>query len=393
MSDTRPSSERRKSPARRYRRLDMLAVATHACAAVLAVAMLPSLAAESAPLRLNQLQYVGSHNSYHAGIAPSEAVLWKRTDPELFAKIDYTHPPLARQFDDGVRQIELDIYADAKGGRYAHPAIAEQVTKAGLPADPPFADPDVMRRPGFKVMHIQDVDQRSTCQPLVACLREVRAWSQAHPRHLPLFVLLETEQAPLKLSFPTVQPEPFDTQALNALDAEIRSVFARKEYIAPDDVRGHYPTLNAAIRAQGWPTLDSARGKIVFLLDQRSVGPAYLPGHASLRGRVLFTNAAPGDDDAAFTELNDGSADEITRLVKQGYLVRTRTDADLKEALRNDTARRDAMLASGAQLLSTDYPDGEAAANGYVVGFPNHRRARCNPQFPDQHCSEADLSP
>ena len=393
MPDTRRSPDMRKSPARIYRRLDALAMATHACAALLGLAVLPSLAGESAPLRLNQLQYIGSHNSYHAGLAPGEKVIWQRTDPELFAKIDYAHPPLTRQFDDGVRQIELDIYADAKGGRYAHPAIVEQVAKAGLPADPPFADPDVMNHPGFKVMHIQDLDQRATCQPLLACLREVRAWSQAHPRHLPLFVLLETEQSPLRLSFPTVQPEPFDTTALDALDAEIRSVFARHEYIAPDDVRGSYATLNAAIRARGWPTLDSARGKIVFLLDQRPVGPAYLQGHPSLRGRVLFTNAAPGADDAAFTELNDGSADAITRLVKQGYLVRTRTDADLKEASRNDTARRDAMLASGAQLLSTDYPDGEAAANGYAVGFPGHLRARCNPQFAQLHCTEADLSP
>ncbi|MGO4702507.1 phosphatidylinositol-specific phospholipase C1-like protein [Dyella sp. 2RAB6] len=397
MSATRPSPELRQPSARAHRGLDVLAIATHACAALLAVAVLPSLAAESAPLRLNQLQYIGSHNSYHAGLAPGEAAVWKRTDPALFARIDYAHPPLSKQFDDGVRQIELDIYADAKGGRYAHPAIVEQVAKAGRPADPPFASAgaaaDAMRRPGFKVMHIQDLDQRSTCQPLLACLREVSAWSQAHPRHLPLFVLLETEETPLQLAFPTVQPEPFDSKALDALDAEIRSVFARKEYIAPDDVRGRFATLNAAIRAQGWPALDSARGKVIFLLDQRHVGPAYLQGHASLRGRVLFTNAKPGDDDAAFTELNDGSAEDITRLVKQGYLVRTRTDADLKEALRNDGTRRDAMLASGAQLLSTDYPDGEAAANGYVVGFANHQRARCNPQFADARCSEADLKP
>jgi hypothetical protein len=342
---------------------------------------------------LNELQYIGSHNSYHAGLGASEAVIWKRYDPATYATLDYRHPSLSRQLDNGVRQVELDIYGDAKGGRYAHPAIDALVRKAGLPADPAFADPALMQRPGFKVMHIQDLDQRSTCQPLVACLREVRAWSQAHPRHLPLFVLLETEQAPLQVSFPTVQPEPFDTRTLDALDAEIRSVFARTDYIAPDDVRGRFPTLNAAIREQGWPTLDSARGKVIFLLDQRPVGPAYLQGHPSLRGRVLFTNAAPGGDDAAFTELNDGPADNIARLVRQGYLVRTRTDADLKEALRNDTTRRDAMLASGAQLLSTDYPAGEPAANGYVVGFPGGKRARCNPQFPEVRCADADLSP
>ncbi len=349
--------------------------------------------ADQQDLRLNQLQYIGSHNSYHAGLAPSEAAMWKRMAPDMFAMIDYSHPPLTRQLDDGVRQIELDIYGDAKGGRYAHPAIVKEIAKAGLPTDPPFADPMTMQRPGFKVMHIQDVDQRSNCEPLVACLREVRAWSQAHPRHLPVFILLETEETPLHLAFPTVQPEPFDTKALDALDAEIRSVFPRTEYLSPDDVRGEAATLNRAILAHGWPRLAQARGKVIFLLDQRSVGAAYLKGHPSLRHRVMFTNAAPGADDAAFTELNDGSAEAITRLVKAGYLVRTRTDADLKEPARNDTARRDAMLSSGAQILSTDYPDHEPAASGYVVSFPGHQDARCNPQFAEATCNGADLSP
>lgn len=349
--------------------------------------------AQSGSLRLTQLQYTGSHNSYHAGLAPSEAALWKRTDPATFATIDYAHPALTRQLDDGVRQLELDIFSDPKGGLYGHPAIVEQVRKAGLPADPPFADPAVMQRPGFKVMHIQDLDQRSNCQPFTACLTEIHAWSKAHPKHLPLFILVETKRSDMQAPFPTVHPEPFDSKTFDALDAEIRSIFTRNEYISPDDVRGHFATLNQAIRKQGWPTLASARGKVIFLLDQRWAGPIYLQGHPSLRGRVLFTNAAPGTEDAAFTELNDGDAASITKLVKQGYLVRTRTDADLKEPAHNDTVRRDTMLASGAQILSTDYPDGEPAASGYVVSFPGHLRARCNPLFTQTHCTNADLSP
>src|ERR1700761_4442628 len=95
-------------------------------------------------LAINQLQYVGSHNSYHAGFGPSEAQLWKKTEPEDFASLNYRHPDLTRQFDDGVHQIELDIYADAKGGRYSHPAINQLVAEAGLPVDPPFADGAVM---------------------------------------------------------------------------------------------------------------------------------------------------------------------------------------------------------------------------------------------------------
>lgn len=378
-----PLATRHPTSMRGSRRLLLaLLMASASCAAM----------ADQQNLRLNQLQYIGSHNSYHAGLAPGEAAIWKRVAPDMFAILDYSHPALTRQLDDGVRQIELDIYGDAKGGRYAHPAIVNEVAKAGLPKDAPFADPTVMQQPGFKVMHIQDMDQRSNCEPLIACLREVRTWSKAHPGHLPVFILLETVEAPLHMPFPTVQPEPFNTKALDALDTEIRTVFHRAEYLSPDDVRGAAPTLNSAILAHGWPRLEEARGKVIFLLDQRSVGAAYLKGHPSLRNRVLFTNAAPGDDDAAFTELNDGGAEDITKLVKTGYLVRTRTDANLKESARNDTTRRDAMLSSGAQILSTDYPDHEPAASGYVVSLPGHAHARCNPQFTDVHCNGVDLS-
>ncbi|WP_184433636.1 phosphatidylinositol-specific phospholipase C1-like protein [Xanthomonas arboricola] len=352
--------------------------------------MLAGVTAHAAP-RLTDLQYIGSHNSYHAGFAPSEATLLQRLSPELFAALDYRHPPLGQQLDDGVRQLELDVFADANGGRYAHPASVAQIAKAGLPPAPPGAPAGVMSKPGFKVMHVQDVDQRSTCQPLIACLQEVRAWSKQHPGHVPIFILLETKQAPVQLAFPTVQPEPFDPATMDALDAELRSVFRPGEYLSPDQVRGNAATLNAAVLAHGWPSLSEARGKVVFLLDQRTAGASYLRGHPSLRGRVCFTNAVPGQDDAAFTELNDGPAETITQLVKAGYLVRTRTDADLKEALQHDTTRRDRMLASGAQLLSTDFPPHEPAGNGYVVRFEGDAVARCNPQLAQAHCKGDDL--
>ncbi|MDF4026324.1 phosphatidylinositol-specific phospholipase C1-like protein [Luteibacter sp. PPL201] len=342
--------------------------------------------------RITSVQYIGSHNSYHAGLAPGEAAIWQRVDPKTYAILTYAHPSLSRQLDDGVRQVELDVYGDVRGGRYATPAVVAQVAAAGLPPDPPSADPAVMAAPGFKVMHIQDMDQRATCQPLEACLRELFTWSEGHPGHLPIFVLLETEETPLSMPFATVAPEPFDADAMNRLEAEITRVFPRASYVSPDDVRGRYATLNQAVRHAGWPTLASARGRFVFLLDQHSVGKAYLQGHPSLRGRAMFTNAAPGDDDAAFLELNDGPRETIAQRVREGYLVRTRTDVNLKEAAANDTRRRDTMFASGAQLLSTDFPKHEAAPRGYVVAFPGNAIARCDPLTADDSCLRADLS-
>jgi hypothetical protein len=353
-----------------------------AIAAILAC-YTPVLRAQGADgtLKLNQIQVIGTHNSYHAGIAPNESKLWQAKNAASYKGLDYQHQPLPQQFDSGVRQIELDVYADTKGGLYAHPSGPSMVAAAKLPPDPDFDPNGVMSKPGFKVMHVQDVDYRSTCQPFTACLEQVRQWSRAHPDHVPIFILVETKQGKPRSELHLTEPEPFTSSIFDALDAEIRSVFPHDEMITPDDVRGHYATLNEAVLAGNWPTLASARGKVVFLMDQHAVGPVYLAGHPSLRGRVLFTNSTPGEPDAAFIERNEGPAAEIVDLVRKGYLVRGRTDSDTKEARTNDTTVRDAMIASGAQLLSTDYPINEPArwAGNFVVTLPGKVVARCNP--------------
>ena len=154
-------------------------------------------------------------------------------------------------------------------------------------------------------------------------------------------------------------------------------------------MRGSFPTLNAAVLAGHWPTLAASRGKVVFLMDQRPVGPVYLEGHPSLRGRVIFTNAEPGQPDAAFIERNGGPAAEIGKLVREGYLIRARTDSDTREARLNDTTVRDSMLESGAQILSTDYPSAEPARwpGHYAVSLPGNVPARCNPVNTSGSCS------
>jgi hypothetical protein len=357
-----------------------------------------SAADSDAQVRINQIQIIGSHNSYHAGLLPGMRAYLGEKKPDALRGLDYAHQPLDKQFDGGVRQIELDIFADSKGGRYAHPAGPALEQAAGVPVDPDDrnfsgASSDVMMKPGFKVMHVQDLDQHSNCQPFTACLTIVREWSKAHPRHLPIFVLVETKQGkPLEIPHATT-PEPFTAATFDELDREIRSVFSTDEMITPDDMRGNYATPNEAARAGAWPTLATARGKVIFLMDQRNVGPLYLEGHPNLHGRVLFTNAAPGEPDAAFTEENDGTEQEIAALVRQGYLVRTRTDADTKEGRSGSTVRRDQAMASGAQILSTDYPKAEPARwTGYSVSFAGGAMARCNPVARNATCSDADLT-
>jgi hypothetical protein len=356
-------------------------------------------------LRINQIQVIGSHNSYHTGIAPSERKLIEQQNPKAMRALDYAHAPLSDQLTGGVRQLEIDVYADTKGGRYAHPAIVDKVAQAGLPADPDFDPMHEMDKPGFKVMHVLGIDQSSSCHTLIACLTTIRGWSQQHLHHLPIFILLETKQGrPGKTSVPN-GPEPFTSATFDALDAEIRSVFSPQEIITPDQVRGSYETLLDAVSASGngtssggkkggWPTLAESRGKVIFLMDQRPVEAIYTEGHPSLRGRVIFTNAVPGAPDAAFTEENSSTKAEIDALARQGYLIRTRTDDGTEEARTNDHTRADLALSTGAQMLSTDYPSSEPAKwTGFFVGLPHGLVARCNPVTAPAGCVDKLLEP
>lgn len=353
-----------------------------------------SQAAQDKVVRLNQIQVIGSHNSYHAGFAPSERKLLEMKYPKALRGLDYSHAPLADQLSAGVRQIEIDVFADSKGGRFAHPMIDSWVADAGLPPDPELDPKHELDKPGFKVMHMQGFDQRSTCLTFVDCLRDVRQWSKQHPQHLPIFILVETKEGEMKELPDAPKTEPFTAAVFDALDAEIRSVFQPSEIITPDEVRGSYKTLDEAVLAGHWPTLAEARGRVIFLMDQKKAGPAYLEGHASLHGRILFTNADPGASDAAFVEQNDGSREAIDALVRQGYLVRTRSDEPTEQARNNDTRRRDEVLASGAQMISTDYPASEPASwTGYSVSLPDGLVARCNPVNKPAGCVDGLLEP
>lgn len=334
-------------------------------------------------LRLNQMQVIGTHNSYRGPIPPQIlSLIAGAVGAELASQLEYSHVPLTEQLDaQEVRQIELDVFADPIGGHYAKRLGLDLV---GLPNDAP---PE-LEAPGFKVLHIQDLDFNSSCLTFVACLEEVEAWSDANRGHLPIAVLVELKDS--AIPGPFVVPVPIGAPELDALDAEIRSVFSEEQLITPDDVRGSRHTLEAAVRADGWPTLREAAGKVVFLMDNggrhRDLYRAAAP---SLEGRVLFTNSTPGSPDAAFVKVNESidNVDAIQQLVEEGYVVRTRADEPTVEARNGDTTRRDAALASGAQWVSTDYPTpGSSPFSAYFAAIPDGSPARCNPVNTGPRC-------
>ena len=329
---------------------------------------------------LNEVQVLGSHNSFHIQARPALFSLLKAFDAALAASLEYTHIPLGPQFTQyGVRQIELDVFADPDGGLYN---LRRGLLLIGQPADSGIP---ALKEPGFKVLHVQDVDFETTCVTFVECLRVVKAWSDGNRGHLPITILVELKEDPIPdpvhLGF-TV-PLPVLGPDMDELDAEIRSVFPKNQVLTPDDVRRGRPTLEDAVLTLGWPRLDAVRSKVLFVMDNGGAKrDIYVTGHPVLEGRVLFTNANPGDPDAGFVKRNDPFDASIPGLVAAGYLVRTRADVDTNEARSGDTVPRDTALASGAQFVSTDYPVPDTDPEfdpTYFVQIPGGMPARCNP--------------
>jgi hypothetical protein len=364
-------------------------------AAMLAGALLigsPATAAE--PPRLNQMQVIGTHNSYH--IAPTRAIqdMIAAASKGQDRGLDYTHPPFDEQFGrQGIRQIELDVFADPKGGLFADPSWRMTARTRGKEPGPDPNPDGRLNKPGLKVLHVQDVDFLTRASTFVDALRQVRAWSKAHPRHVPILILVELKDGAI-FGLPT-RPVKFDRAELDSVDAEILSVFDRSEILTPDRLRGRFATLPEAIRTQGWPELDSVRGLVMFAMDNEgAVRDLYLDGHPALKDRVMFVTAsAPTDPAAAWFKVNDPikDFDRIQQLVRDGFLVRTRADADTRQSRSNDVTQRDKALASGAQFVSTDYPEPDRRFSEYCVRLPDGVVARSNPISGDPSWGRIDL--
>ncbi|MES3152010.1 Ca2+-dependent phosphoinositide-specific phospholipase C [Sphingomonas faeni] len=349
-------------------------------AMLLAAAALVSTGA-MAQRAMNDIQVVGSHNSFKARIPTAVMAKIRAAEPKLAEGLDYYHLPLAQQLDRGVRQIEIDIFADPDGGRYASPKGEVWAKAAG---ETTRFDHAAMLKPGYKVFHIPDIDYISTCVTLVRCLSEVDRWSRAHPRHLPLMITINAADTPSDR--PGISPPiPLDdTGLLDALDGEIRSVLPGRRLITPDEVRGTAPTLRDAVHARGWPTLAAARGRIYILLDVRkAVSDVYRAGHPSLAGRAMFGWYPDDQPESAIQIVQDPLVDgeRILRWVKEGVIVRTRTDAGTVEARSRDYGKARAAMASGAQAVSTDYYPGapDPLRARFAVTLPNTAMARCSP--------------
>lgn len=361
-------------------------------------------ASDSPDIRLNHIQVIGTHNSYHREVSLAERTVFEKyvPSPEDYY---YSHATLDAQLEhQSVRSFELDLHSDEKGGLYYPPLIW---TLSNLTNETTPYDGEVLKKPGIKVFHVTDFDPDSVCHTFIDCLIQLKNWSDGNPQHVPITIDLELKTDAPACIIGGVCPGEATTWTLPRLlnvDAEILSVFNKSQLIRPDDVRKADLTLEESILNHGWPTLNSTRGKLLFFFDNdpkpddpNSPRELYRADAPSLQNRTIFTNALEGSPDCAFIKHNEPRGNdtaEIQRLVKKGYLVRTRSDVPIDTVLNRTTEMRDSAFESGAQIVSTDFPSwGMSARWGwdYVAMLKGGRVARCNPVVAPELCRDQDL--
>lgn len=335
----------------------------------------PLLLASAEAQQLNETQVIGSHNSYKSAMPTPVLAYLKKINPSAAQSLEYEHLPLSEQLDLGLRNLELDVFHDPQGGKYANPK-----SLAMLPEGSVFDPKNELLEPGLKLFHVQDLDVQSHHLLFKNALLELKNWSDANPDHHPVFVLINAKDSQVPM---TVSPLSFTGAALDSIDLEVRTHLGMDKLITPDLVRGDFESLEKAVLAGNWPEMDAARGKFLFVLDESEEKiQRYLSKKPALKRAVLFVNLKEGNPEAGFRIINNPVANEsyIQDLVRKGYIIRTRADSDTKEARTGDYSKFEKAKASGAQVISTDYyVPSRLFPSDYRVSFENQTFERPNP--------------
>ncbi|RPF36408.1 phosphatidylinositol-specific phospholipase C domain-containing protein [Streptomyces sp. TLI_185] len=200
-------------------------VARRLAALMGAVAMLmavPGNAHAAAP-KFSETTTIGTHNAYE--------------------KDKYTY--WAQALDSGASLLELDVYADSLNRRWR----VSHSNPLGNDNNCEYADEP------------SELYSKDRNQDLGSCLDNMAAWEQLHPDHAPVIVKVE-----MKVGFNNnvgLGPDEFDTLVSQKLGSSVYK---------PSDLLGSsYSTLDAAAKANAWPSRDALKGKFVFELTPGTV--------------------------------------------------------------------------------------------------------------------------
>ena len=292
-----------------------------------------NLNAQSQNVPLSNIQVIGSHNSYKKVMNKKLYDSIQKKEPNV-SSLYYDHIAITDQLNLGLRNLELDIWKDEKGGKYAHPK-GEEVT--GIP----YEWKEEMQKTGFKVFHIPDFDYETHHPDFVKQLDDLKTWSEKNPNHETVFITLELKDDK------NDESSTFLLNDIREINHLILNHLGAKHLITPKEIT----RTNKQI---GWPTIDEARGKFVWIIDNTDYRRD-LFDELSLTESNVFLNVDPEHPKAGCMIINNPTDERIPDYTKRGFIIRTRADEGTKQARNNDYSTFEQAKNSGAQIITTDY--------------------------------------
>lgn len=280
---------------------------------------------------INKIQVIGTHNSSHSMPDIIRTAVVALKDIKEAKHLRYGHKTLTEQLDIGVRNIEMDIRC---------------------------------RKGYIENNHVPLFDDHSHCPDFELGLEEIKRWSDLHPDHVPISILLELKDDHEYLD-PFIQR--FNEENLVQLSEIFLDIFGEDRMITPDGLRVDDLSLDESIKKKGWPTYGESKGKImVMIMDNGAFTPLYMELFPDLRGSVLFADIHRDEPGAVFLRCdNPFDHERMTGLLKDNVYVRTMAYT----ANNKNLDQLEEALNSGATIISTDFPEGHEDKHGRSVGF------------------------
>jgi hypothetical protein len=339
--------------ARLHRRAALGIVAGALLAAATTVVAAGPAQADVSSLPLSETTVTGLHNTYAQPL-----------------------PYLAQALDNGAQLIELDTWDDVftQEWKVSHSSPTGNQNNCVTASSP------------------ADLYTGSANKDFNACLDDIKYWLQAHPGAGPIYIKVENKDG----FAPSLGMGP--AQFTSYVNKEVGNILYR-----PSDLLGSYPSLDAAAKANAWPTRSQLAGKIVMYMingavevDNPLVNPksevALATYDESLHNSGQFAqattfpavlNAASGDPRTQFASdlqpyfvFFDGDANTYvtsidTSFYTNNHYILTMTDAQNVAPTLNDTtppvadaqARVAQLAAAGASAVSSDWATLPAVLN------------------------------
>ncbi|MDR0845454.1 MAG: hypothetical protein LBN71_09545 [Tannerella sp.] len=289
-------------------------------------------ASELSELRLNDVRFLATHNSYKQyGSAPGKLMIRLFTNQNEANALRYAHKQLTNQLESGIRSFEIDVR---------------------------------LRGTTFEAVHVPLVDNMSNLINLEKGFRELKLFSDHNPKHFPIITLIEFKD---DWTFLDPKIRKIGDTEFSDFDRILKEVFGDKLYRPADFLAATGAnSISEAVR-KGWPTIESMMGKFIFIVHSGDFAKRYYAMDTTLTGQQMFIAGGADALSASFILHNNPNVAEIRALIDKGFIVRTRMDENL---VRDDERMRRAMD-SGAQILSSDFTISRADSNAPYTWLNN----------------------